>query len=134
MSNLERLLHAIAGEAKVEQRRDGLWLTAPALDEVALARELLAAGARLSTMTGVAAADGETEIIYHYALGGTALNIKTRTRQGQLPSITGVTPAAAWIEREIHDLFAVEFTGHPDLARLVRPPELPVGFFRAPAT
>jgi NADH:ubiquinone oxidoreductase subunit C len=37
---------------------------------------------------------------------------------------------ASWIEREIHDFFAVEFIGHPNLIPLLRPPGLKDGFFR----
>jgi len=37
----------------------------------------------------------------------------------QLPSISGVWRAADWYEREAHDLFGVEFEGHPDLSPLL---------------
>ena len=36
-----------------------------------------------------------------------------------LPSVTPVWQAADWHEREAHDLFGVEFEGHPDLAPLL---------------
>jgi NADH:ubiquinone oxidoreductase subunit C len=69
-------------------------------------------------------------LIYHFVLGSTALNIKVRTQKNTIPSITPITPSANWIEREIHDLYAVEFIGHPYLERFIRPPELSIGFFR----
>lgn len=37
----------------------------------------------------------------------------------QVPSITGVWRAGEWYEREAHDLFGVEFEGHPDLTPLL---------------
>jgi NADH-quinone oxidoreductase subunit C len=37
----------------------------------------------------------------------------------RLPSVTPVWIAADWYEREAHDLFGVEFEGHPDLAPLL---------------
>ena len=37
----------------------------------------------------------------------------------KLPSVTPVWRAADWHEREAHDLFGVEFEGHPDLAPLL---------------
>ncbi len=37
----------------------------------------------------------------------------------RLPSVTGVWRAADWYEREAHDLFGVEFDGHPSLAPLL---------------
>ncbi len=36
-----------------------------------------------------------------------------------VPSVTAVWHAADWHEREAHDLFGVEFEGHPDLAPLL---------------
>jgi len=37
----------------------------------------------------------------------------------RLPSVTSVWAGADWYEREAHDLFGVEFEGHPDLAPLL---------------
>ena len=62
-------LTAIPGSAQVEERGDGLWISAPQLDVEAMAREMKALGCRLVTMTGLARDDGETTIIYHYARG-----------------------------------------------------------------
>jgi NADH-quinone oxidoreductase subunit C len=37
----------------------------------------------------------------------------------RVPSVTSVWRAADWYEREAHDLFGVDFEGHPDLAPLL---------------
>ena len=80
---------------------------------------------RLLTVVDYVEQDGEFEIVYHlYSLGRHhKMMLKTRVpeRRPAVPSVTGVWRGADWYEREMHDLFGVNFTGHPNLAPLVLP-------------
>ncbi len=131
-AEFNELIGQIPGATPFEQRPDGLWMMAPGLDVVAMAEAMHSVAARLSTITGLTAGDGETTIVYHYCLAAHMLNIRTTTRGGAIPSITPVTKAADWAEREIGDLYGVSFVGHPNPGRLLRPPVLSPGFFRTP--
>lgn len=61
-----------------------------------------------------------------YSLYSTRLchrvRVKTRAADGEaVPSVSGVWPAAGWLEREVFDMFGVRFAGHPDLRRILMP-------------
>lgn len=111
------------------KKPDGWWLEAHETDPSVLARTMLGIGARLVTMTAVPATGGEFRIIYHWDREGRLLNIAVMTRGTSLRSIAAICPAADWIEREIHDYFAVRFAGRV-LKRIFLAPEDPAGALR----
>ncbi|MBN38298.1 MAG: NADH-quinone oxidoreductase subunit C [Opitutae bacterium] len=42
-----------------------------------------------------------------------------------VPSVSDISPAANWHERETYDMFGIKFTGHPDLKRILMWDEYP---------
>jgi NADH-quinone oxidoreductase subunit C len=40
-----------------------------------------------------------------------------------VPSVVPLWEGANWMEREVYDMFGVEFAGHPDLRRILMPDE-----------
>ena len=130
MTDYNNLLQQLPGATPLVQKKDGWWMLAPRLDVLEMAQKMKEWGARFSTMTGRMISEEETAVIYHYCLENVAYNIKVNTQGNKLPSISVILPAADWIEREIQDLFKVEFTGHPHPERLLRPLQLEPGLFR----
>jgi NADH-quinone oxidoreductase subunit C len=50
------------------------------------------------------------------------VRLKVRvSEQDGLASVCGIWPAANWLEREVWDMFGVNFTGHPDRRRILMP-------------
>src|SRR5450631_3037126 len=50
------------------------------------------------------------------------VRVKVKVGENQpVASVTGVWPAANWLEREVWDMFGVVFDGHPDPRRLLMP-------------
>jgi NADH/F420H2 dehydrogenase subunit C len=62
------------------------------------------------------------DIVYHlYSIPvNDRLRIKVHAADGaEVDSVTGVWPAADWLEREVYDLMGVTFTNHPNLRRIM---------------
>ena len=49
------------------------------------------------------------------------LRVKVGEENARVPSVTSVWPTANWHERETYDFYGIEFTGHPDLRRILLP-------------
>jgi NADH-quinone oxidoreductase subunit C len=65
------------------------------------------------------------EVVYHvYSLvhrHGLVVKVETDRDKPTLATVEGVWKAATWLEREIYDLFGVNFEGHSDLRRILMP-------------
>jgi NADH-quinone oxidoreductase subunit C len=52
------------------------------------------------------------------------IRVKTYIPEGFKPeTATGVHLTSNWLEREVYDMFGIEFAGHPDLRRILLPEE-----------
>src|SRR2546427_993430 len=52
------------------------------------------------------------------------LRLKVVAAEGEKgPSLARVWPTANWLEREVYDMFGIEYEGHPDLKRILLPDE-----------
>lgn len=78
-------------------------------------------GRHLSAISGVDTGD-DFEVVYHVSAHHgllISLHIALPRSRPVTASVTDVYPSAVLYEREVHDLFGIEFTGHPDLRRLL---------------
>jgi NADH-quinone oxidoreductase subunit C len=82
---------------------------------------------RLSSVTAVDRypAEPRFEVVYHLH----SIDRKERVRlkcpvkgeDAAIESVTSVWRAATWYEREVFDLFGIQFLNHPDLRRIMMP-------------
>ena len=49
------------------------------------------------------------------------IRVKLSVSDAVVDSLVPVWPGADWLEREIFDMFGIQFTGHPDLRRILLP-------------
>jgi NADH-quinone oxidoreductase subunit C len=68
--------------------------------------------------------DAPFELVYNlYSISANErVRVKAAADETEgVESVTGVWPAANWMEREVYDLFGLAFNNHPDLRRLLLP-------------
>jgi NADH-quinone oxidoreductase subunit C len=59
--------------------------------------------------------------LYSYARNQ-RVRVKTQIADGDsIPSSVSIWPTANWLEREVYDMFGIQFDGHPDLKRILLP-------------
>jgi len=49
------------------------------------------------------------------------MKVRLHADDAHVETVTGIWPAANWLEREVWDLFGIAFDGHPDPRRLLMP-------------
>lgn len=61
-------------------------------------------------------------VLYRFPPHNERIRVKTYVADGEkAPTATGVHPGANWLEREVFDMFGIEFEGHPDMKRILLP-------------
>ena len=82
---------------------------------------------RLSSVTAVDRypAEPRFEVVYHLHSVERNQRVRLKCRLGgqapRIESVTAVWRGANWYEREVFDLFGIEFLNHPDLRRIMMP-------------
>jgi NADH-quinone oxidoreductase subunit C len=72
--------------------------------------------------------DPRYDVNYHVLSISTGERIRVKVQLAdvetpRVPSVVSVWPSANWPEREVYDFFGIEFSGHPDLRRILMPDE-----------
>lgn len=126
--------HAFARQQTVD-KIPTLWVPRAALREVLthlrdqhrfeMLFDLTAVDERLRTRrAGIPLAD--FTVIYHLWSFATLAEVRLKVALDEtdcnVPSIHDIWPNANWYEREAWDMFGINFTGHPHLARILLPP------------
>jgi Ni,Fe-hydrogenase III component G len=73
-------------------------------------------------------------VLYHFCddRRGYVVTVKALIRdkiKPQIQSLAPVIPGAEWIEREVHDLYGIDFINHPNLRRLILSDDWPEGVY-----
>ena len=69
--------------------------------------------------------ESDFTVVYHLTSFGRNEDIRIKVplsdRDVTIPSITSIWESANWYEREVYDMFGINFTGHPRLTRILMP-------------
>lgn len=100
--------------------------TVPADKVVEAAQILDRHGFAIDAVTGMDWLDqGLMEVVYDFLHFPTGLRAVVKARipraKPEIATISGVFPGANWHERETHDMYGIEFIGHPDMTPFLMP-------------
>jgi Ni,Fe-hydrogenase III component G len=123
----QRLTTARLASGGKDQRRVSVELDAGDIREAVLA---LPQDGSSRFVTIVAVDKGlDIELLYNFSLDGVLVTLRTSVEKetSTIDTITPMVPGAEFIEKEISELFGVEFSGHVRRANLVLPDDWPTG-------
>ncbi len=118
---LERAESRDAHPTLVAQARDLPALARALHDRADLAFEYLAE----LTAVDYLPREPRFDVIYILVSVAHRFRLRLKVRVGgarpAVDTVSGIWPAANWLEREVWDLFGIDVVGHPDLRRLLTP-------------
>jgi Ni,Fe-hydrogenase III component G len=123
----ERLANARPAHGDTGTRRVSIELDPADIKEAVL---VALHGEQSRFMTIVAIDTGlDIELLYTIAVDGVLLTLRTSVAKeaGAIETIATMVPAAEFVEKEIAELFGVEFVGHARRTNLVLPDDWPSG-------
>jgi hypothetical protein len=107
----------------------GSWWYVPedGLDVRATTARMRELKARFVAITATEQPDKEIRLDYQWDFEGWLLSFVAFTEGSKIPTVADLSPAADWVEREIHEYFAVEFTGRESTKPLMTRPGDSIG-------
>jgi NADH:ubiquinone oxidoreductase subunit C len=131
MSLIETLPHKLDSNASWVEKGGVLWLDPSPISVRELCAEMNVAKARFITITTYQLPGAEgMRLEYHWDFEGQLLGfsfkLESNAPEGNsIESIYDICEAADWIEREIHEEYAIEFTGREYEPLLLRAGDTP---------
>jgi NADH-quinone oxidoreductase subunit C len=124
--DLDKALPGVVVDFKVDADSPSIYVAHPSVVAVAMHLRDVAGFSRLSAITGVDwwPRDPRFEVIYflHSIKKNERLKMIIRVKEtDSIESVTRVWRSANWYEREVFDLFGVQFFNHPNLERIMMP-------------
>jgi NADH:ubiquinone oxidoreductase subunit C len=99
-------------EAEWTEKGGALWMSCAGKSVREVAKAMIDVGARFITITAHELPEQKGfRLEYHWDLDGRVLGFTFETSGSSVESIYDLCPAVDWIEREVFEGFAIEFTG-----------------------
>ncbi len=133
MTPLETLRATLGIASPWETQHGASWLDCAGISPRTLAAAMNACGARFITITAYELPESAGfRLEYHWDLAGQLLGFLFTLTGNSTQSIYDLCEAADWIEREIHEEYALEFSGRACEPLLLRTGDAPGVNLREP--